>query len=129
MDRPLREITAVMQQQLAEIKELKEGWHGDAPLIPHSVSEIVERALQELEYDVEPNVCPSDDGAIDVTWRERNLFVSIDEMEFVYNDGVGAPTQFVGWKNRANLEQCAKQLTDTLQPLLVEKIEHPLVQK
>ncbi len=66
---------------------------------------------------MDPNVCPSDDGSIDVTWHNRQLYLTIDDKGFVYNDGAGQPTQFHEFLTEAE-DSRVNKIVETLQPLL-----------
>ncbi len=106
-------------QQLTEIKALKEGWHGDAPLIPLHVCNIAEGVLRALETNMHPTVGASDDASIDLGWHSQDLWVTLDAEGVVYNNGTGGHTQFVTWQTETSELHCVQQLTEVLRSLLL----------
>ncbi len=118
-----RVLPEAMMKQFVQIQTLKPGWYADAPVIQQSVCRVAQFVLEQLKYDMDPNVCPSDDGSIDVTWHDRELYLTIDNEGFVYNDGAGQPTQFHEFSSESTDSVRVNKIVEILQPLLDRKLD------
>ncbi len=116
-------LPEAMMKKLVQIQALQPGWYEDAPVIPQSVCHVTQLVLEQLEYDMDPNLCPSDDESIDVTWCVRELYLTIDDEGFVYNDGAGHPTQFHEFPSETTDFDRMNKIVEILQPLLDRKLD------
>ena len=84
------------------------------------VSKIAEAVLQQLKHDTEPTASPSPEDEFDITWHDTpDLALSLGDDKFVFNLNYD-PTQSVSWKDKSDVQRCAKQVVDAIQPLLSE---------
>jgi len=91
-------------------------WDGDsADPVPSWLVDVAEGILSDLEYEVEPNVSPSFEGEVDLTWP--NLALSLDLSDFGYNYNLGR-TIFKNWEDATDIPRCVKQVVTEVQPLI-----------
>lgn len=117
-------LSNTLQQKLANLRTVNWG-RASADPVPKFLVDVAQEALMLLEYDQEPNVSPSFEGEVDLTWHEPylELAVSLDLDEFVFNRDCG-PTQFCSWPSTENssekVNRWTQEVVKRVQPLLDE---------
>ncbi len=74
------------EKDLLFLESLQKGWDGDdAEEINREILKIVRNILEQLQLDdIDiPNITPVIDGSIDLTWKKKGLFCTIDYEELV----------------------------------------------
>lgn len=90
--------------------------------IPEVLFDVAARVLDKLQCDKEPEITPSLDGELDITWHKApDLALSLDAGEFVFNLNCGTSV-CDSWEDKADVQQCAKQVVDAIQPLFNEVV-------
>ena len=128
-----KKISPALSAKISIIRERvnKSDWDDDddnISALPPFVVDVAEKVLENLVFEQEPNVTPSYTGEVDITWSpwDRNsldhlpegiLAVSIDEEEFDFSTGF-KPTEIVEWTHPKDVEKCALQVVNVIQPLI-----------